>query len=503
MQYRLLACLLTSTLLTFASARADDALDSLPPVASELRAKVVDYMRAAATIEWTPAEDIPYWTSSQNFTFKKGETYYGIPYTQFSRNNNLDSFKSQLKDVDGVQTYVGPSAFDSYWGSDCSASVSNAWKQADPNYPALLTRRLIPDRPKEVVAVGEYKCNCYDDTRVVVKENGADVMKKAYAMLLPADAVVMHYDYDGHIMLVMKNEPEKERLFICDQTGCSNGTPRGQNGRSTFRVDCEYSYDQLLESGYIPIALKKIDDATYERQLFNGENLDGWTVCVAGEELGQDSQGVFSVKDGVLRVSGEKYGGIMTTESFGNYRLTVEFKWGEKTWGRREGKARDSGILIHSFGEQNAFGGVWAKSVEANLLEGGLGDFWIVGAQGDDVVASCNVVERNGKRLFVRNGGTKVEIDDNSDGAFQWFGHDPDWQDVSGYRGRYDFDRPNDWNEMVIYAMGNRMDVYLNGKLVNSIDGFHQNEGKIQLQSEGAEILFRRVALRPWNESLD
>ena len=47
------------------------------------------------------------------------------------------------------------------------------------------------------------------------------------------------------------------------------------------------------------------------------------------------------------------------------------------------------------------------------------------------------------------------------------------------------------------------MRIYLNGKYVNRIYGLKQTEGKIQLQSEGAEILYRRVTLRPWDEPLD
>ncbi len=68
-----------------------------------------------------------------------------------------------------------------------------------------------------------------------------------------------------------------------------------------------------------------------EIPLFNGVNLDGWEVCVRG--LGaSDPKGVFSVQNGALRVSGEMYGGLMTTDSYSNYRLTVEFKWGDATW---------------------------------------------------------------------------------------------------------------------------------------------------------------------------
>ena len=488
-----------ATILVAASSFAAD----MTPEEAELRAKITDYMRAAATVEWIPTEDIPYWNPEHNFSFKKGETYYGLPYTQFDRNNNLTSFKTNLEERDGKVYYVGPSAFNNYCGSDCSASVSNAWKQVDPNFPSLLTRRMIPDRPKEVVPVGKYKLNFYDSTPKIVKENGFDVMKAAYAQLKPGDAVVMHYDYDGHVMLILKNEPENSRVFISDQTGLSNGVPKGRNARSTFRVDCEYTYEQLFENTYIPIAMKKVDDAANEIKLFNGVDLTNWDACVRGEPAGEDASGVFSVQDGVLRVSGEKWGGLSTKESYSNYRLTVEFKWGDKTFGAREGKARDSGVLIHAFGELGCYGGAWLKSVEANILEGGVGDFWIAGDKEDGISGTCDVIERDGKRVFCPKEGKPVTITANADGSFQWFGHDPNWQDVQGFHGVSDFDKPGEWNELVVYAVGDEMQVYVNGKFVNRVYGLKQTSGKIQLQSEGAEIFFRRVSLRPWDEPLD
>ncbi len=479
---------------------ADDS--SQTPKEAELRAKVVDYMRAAANVEWTPRQDIPYWNPSTGFVFKKGEKYFGLPYTQFSRNNNLTSFESNIETVDGVRYYVGPSDFNNYCGSDCSASLSNAWKQADPNFPSLLTRRMIPDRPKEIVPVGDYPLNYYDSTPQIVAESGFETMKAAYSKLKPADAVIMHVDYDGHAMLVLKNDPENERLFVADQTGLRNGRPKGKDGRSTFRVDCEYSYKGLFDDAYIPVALKVIDDAANEIELFNGKNLDGWTVNVR-DRGADDVNGVFTVQDGVLRVSGEEWGGIMTTESYSNYRLTVEFKWGEKTWGYRADKARDSGVLIHSFGPADAVGGVWAKSVEANLVEGGIGDFWIVGGANDGIAGTCDVIERDGKYVCAEENGKPVEFTDNAQGCFQWVGRSADWEDVLGFRGPCDVDRPNDWNTMTIYAIGDAMEVYVNGKFVNRVYGLKQTAGPIQLQSEGAEIFFRRVSLRPWNESLD
>lgn len=492
-------------LLLFTLSLSNSSLNANEPEQSQedvLRAKIVDYMRAAASVQWTPKEDIPYYNPEHGFSFKKGETYYGIPYTQFSRNNNLASFSTQLQTIDGVQYYVGPCEFNTYWGSDCSASVSNAWKQADPNFPSLLTRRLIPDRPKDVVPVGKYALNFYDSTPDIVKENGLEVMKQAYSQLKPGDAVIMHVDYDGHAMLVLKNEPEKGRLFISDQTGLSHGVPKGRNGHSTFRIDCEYTYEKLFENAYIPVALKKVDDATHEVELFNGKDLDNWTVNIKGEGSPID-QDVFTVQDGILHISGEKFGGLMTKDSFSNYRLTVEFKWGEKTYGGKIGHARDSGVLIHSFGPQDAFYGVWAKSVEANICEGAVGDFWIVGNEEDGISGTCDVVERNGGFAFDPKNGTPKTYVANSSGCFQWKGRDENWQDITGFHGPADAEYSDDWNEMVIYAVGNEMQVYVNGKFVNRVYNLKQSEGKIQLQSEGAEILFRRVSLRPWNEQLD
>lgn len=506
MQRRKVFSLLSALILSAVPALcvADDEATTAVELEAQLRAKVVDYMRAAASIQWTPTEDIPYWNPEHGFSFKKGETYYGLPYTQFSRNNNLASFKTQLKTIDGVTYYVGPSDFDKYWGSDCSASVSNAWKQADPDFPSLLTRRLIPDRPKEVVPVGKYALNFYDCTPDIVKENGYETMKAAYSLLKPGDAVVMHHDYDGHVMLVLKNDPEKSRLFISDQTGLADGKPKGRDGRSTFRVDCEYSYEKLFDYGYIPIALKKIDDAAHEIQLFNGKDLEGWDVWIRGAGGPNiDPKNVFTVQDGILHVSGEDYGGIQTKGSYSNYRLTVEYKWGEKTYGSKIGKARDSGVLIHSFGKIGEFGGAWSKSVEANVIEGGVGDFWIAGGPDDGISATCDVVEINGKRVFDPKNGKPVTITANADGNFQRLGKNPKWEDVTDAVHYGDVEKKNDWNELVIYAVGDEMQIYLNGKYVNRIYGLKQTEGKIQLQSEGAEILYRRVTLRPWDEPLE
>lgn len=66
--------------------------------------------------------------------------------------------------------------------------------------------------------------------------------------------------------------------------------------------------------------------------LFNGRDLEGLYGWL--EDSGAlDPRGVFSVEDGILRVSGDGNGGITTKSEYRDYRLVVEYKWGDKTEG--------------------------------------------------------------------------------------------------------------------------------------------------------------------------
>src|SRR6476469_4391478 len=108
------------------------------------------------------------------------------------------------------------------------------------------------------------------------------------------------------------------------------------------------------------------------KPLWNGKNLDGWTTWMQapsatsnvpglkrdadGKYLepigsGRDPLNVFTVVNDVdgrpaIRVSGEVFGELRTRQSFKNYRLRLQFKWGEKKWPPRDGATtqRDSGL---------------------------------------------------------------------------------------------------------------------------------------------------------------
>lgn len=231
-------------------------------------------------------------------------------------------------------------------------------------------------------------------------------------------------------------------------------------------------------------------------QLFNGKNLKGWYTFLKETGKNNDPKGVFTVADGMIRISGEDWGCITTEKEYENYELTVEFKWGEKTWGSRATKARDCGVLIHSQGVDGGYSGIWMHSIEVQLIEGGTGDLLVVGDGSDKFALSAPVAaDKQGGAHLYQPGGNLVTI---NRGRINWWGRDPNWADVKDFRGKQDVEKPlGEWNTLVSVVEGDRLKVYLNGKLVNEAVNIRPSKGRIQVQSEGAELFVRKIQLVP------
>jgi len=231
-------------------------------------------------------------------------------------------------------------------------------------------------------------------------------------------------------------------------------------------------------------------------RLFNGKNLDGWYSFVQHRGRNNDPKKVFTADSGVIHVSGEEYGSIITNEEFDNYKLVVEFKWGTNTYAPRVDNARDNGVLLHSTGEDGGYSGIWMHSIECQIIEGGTGDFLVVGDSGPNFSLTSPVApqKQNGAYVFQPNGSLATI----HGGRINWFGRDPNWKDVKGFRGKNDIEKPTgEWNHMECVAEGDKIDIFLNGTLVNRALNVKPSRGRIQIQSEGAEIFFRKVDLTP------
>jgi hypothetical protein len=234
--------------------------------------------------------------------------------------------------------------------------------------------------------------------------------------------------------------------------------------------------------------------------LFNGKDLSNFYTYLGspgrGEKaIGKDSdpKGVFKVEDGVIHVSGEIYGYLATEKDYENYHLTVEFKWGEKTWPPRKDKARDSGVLVHASGPDK----VWPHCIECQMIEGGTCDLLLVPTKDRPIKLTANV-EKRGKETWYTPGAPEQEFSSTGIVRINWFGRDPNWKDVAGVRGAKDVERPlGEWNVIEVTADGTSLSYKLNGVEMNAAKNVSLTTGKILLQSEGAEVYFRKVDLRP------
>ncbi len=231
-------------------------------------------------------------------------------------------------------------------------------------------------------------------------------------------------------------------------------------------------------------------------ELFNGKDLSGWYTFIQDRGRDTDPKNVFTVQDGVIRISGEEWGCITTKDEFENYHIVMEFKWGEETHPPRKERARDSGLLLHSQGEDGSSDGIWIHSIECQMIEGGTGDIIVVGDGTDNFYVTATVApEKQGNSYIYQSDG---EVQTINSGRINWLGRDPDWKDEKGFRGSRDVENPHgEWNKLECVAAGDELTIILNGKIVNKATHVKPHKGKIQIQSEAAEVFIRKVELLP------
>lgn len=127
-------------------------------------------------------------------------------------------------------------------------------------------------------------------------------------------------------------------------------------------------------------AAARPDDAEGEWiQLFNGKDLDGWTVKIRGHEPGDNFGDTFRVEDGVLKVSYEHYdqfrerfGHIFYKTPYSHYVLRVEYRFvGQQAPGGPGWAVRNSGVMVHGESpETMAKDQDFPASIEVQLLGG-------------------------------------------------------------------------------------------------------------------------------------
>ena len=118
----------------------------------------------------------------------------------------------------------------------------------------------------------------------------------------------------------------------------------------------------------VVVVMTRRVDAANPIELFNGRDLAGWTYHLDDPKVKMD--GVWNVKDGVLRCTGKPTGYLVTKKNdYENYVLSVEWRWPDK--------GGNNGVLVHVTTPSAL--GVWPKCLEIQLGSGDAGDLWVIG----------------------------------------------------------------------------------------------------------------------------
>jgi hypothetical protein len=247
--------------------------------------------------------------------------------------------------------------------------------------------------------------------------------------------------------------------------------------------------------------------------LFNGKDFSGWDVFIATPDSSQpltpnhDPQHVFEVTntagENLIHVSGQIYGAISTGQEFENFHFRVDFKWGLTRWPPRANVGRDTGILYCSVGDPNPRTG-WMTSIENNIMEKGVGQWWsvngaLIDTEGEWITGETEMYipykkEGAGEKNIVWKRGASRITPGPSNGITPPF----DLEQVFG-----------NWNTVEVIFWGGTCIHLLNGQvnLVAFNPRYQKGDrwlpldhGKIQLQSEGAEVFFREPTVRSLTE---
>lgn len=322
---------------------------------TDLRKAIVDYMRSMSAVVWTPNEDFSlngdHNTWGVNLNFKKGQTYYGLPYTRaFS---GLEDFSKYIEN--GV--YKGPcGSYDTMPGNNCSSSCDQSWRRyIVSNTEATYT--YVPGFGNKTIApVGDYEYPTGNrDTYKIISQNAQEKIFEAYALCKPADAIVKWSDAKsaGHARMiaaeavVVRNAQGKinagrSHLIVIEQT---NKLTTVNGNQSTWLVDKVYTFSELLADGYVPVTptvlaeggelkVKLIDGNTSENigKMLAGTietncSISSLEMVVSDENGNKVKEYVLEVENGTDKINLRKYSFNLDTASLPsgkyNYKLTV------------------------------------------------------------------------------------------------------------------------------------------------------------------------------------
>jgi 3-keto-disaccharide hydrolase len=256
--------------------------------------------------------------------------------------------------------------------------------------------------------------------------------------------------------------------------------------------------------------------------LFNGHDLTGWETwlgipdkSVTGLDLPRDQEGRYTAPLGLnvdprhvftvvevdgkpaIRISGEGFGALTGKQEYDDFHLRLEFKWGEKKWPPRENVVRDSGILYYAVGEHGASPNkAWMRSLECQVQEHDVGDYWgVAGAIVDVAGERRSLGDGQAPLVHFVKGSPALAIEGPTPRAIKAL----DNENPTG-----------SWNTVevlclrgtCVHAVNGKVNLVLTSPRQPAADGGTAplTKGRLQIQTEGAEVFYRNIEVRPITE---
>ncbi|KPL13141.1 MAG: hypothetical protein AMS26_15435 [Bacteroides sp. SM23_62] len=190
-----------------------------------------------------------------------------------------------------------------------------------------------------------------------------------------------------------------------------------------------------------------------KESLFNGENLDGWTIFV--DESIISPEDFFYVNDGMIETVGVPNGYLRTVKEYADYHLHIEWRYPDEP--------TNSGVFLHTSGPDL----IWPAHYQGQLKYENAGDFIVHGVReratlGDSTYVSSDTLKPIIPKLNPTN------------------------------------EKPaGEWNSYDITCKGNTIELRVNGLLQNAATNCSLTSGGIGLQAEGSRIQFRNLWIEP------
>lgn len=227
-------------------------------------------------------------------------------------------------------------------------------------------------------------------------------------------------------------------------------------------------------------------------KIFNGTNFDGWHLKIKSDDA-ELAKKVYAIEDGMVHVFNndfpDKYelntgknathGLFYTNKKYSKYILRFEYKWGTKIANNFDQFQYDAGCYYHVADDK-----IWPLGIEYQVRydhtqkKNHTGNFWAGGLKWYSKDGKSFTPPSKGGQPVLGHGGEHLAAPNAKS------------NDLNGK-----------WNKCEVIVMGNEYTIHkLNGKIVNMATDLPYSEGIIGFQSETAEIFYRNIEIKEYDE---